>query len=88
MRRVVASDIRAGHNVTFSARTTQQTVDQFYLIAEQDGRKGGETFEKAVAALLHATCDIELSPVCGEHFVPCSVTRSRHPDRPHAAGIS
>jgi len=42
---------RTGRNVTFSAKTTQQTVDQFYALAEQNGWKAGETFEKAVAAL-------------------------------------
>jgi hypothetical protein len=42
---------RTGRNVTFSAKTTQQTVDQFYALAEENGWKAGETFEKAVAAL-------------------------------------
>lgn len=46
---------RTGRNVTFSAKTTQQTVDQFYAIAQQRGWKAGETFEKAVAALLRET---------------------------------
>ncbi len=46
---------RTGRNVTFSAKTTQQTVDQFYSIAERNGWKAGETFEKAVAALLQVT---------------------------------
>jgi hypothetical protein len=42
---------RTGRNVTFSAKTTQQTVNQFYALAEENGWKAGETFEKAVAAL-------------------------------------
>ena len=46
---------RTGRNVTFSAKTTKQTVDQFYALAEQNGWKAGETFEKAVAALLRET---------------------------------
>lgn len=46
---------RTGRNVTFSAKTTQQTVDQFYAIAQQHGWKAGETFEKAVAALKRET---------------------------------
>ena len=46
---------RTGRNVTFSAKTTKETVDQFYAIAEQNGWKAGETFEKAVAALLRET---------------------------------
>lgn len=46
---------RTGRNVTFSAKTTKQTVDQFYAIAEQNGWKAGETFEKAVAALQRET---------------------------------
>lgn len=46
---------RTGRNVTFSAKTTKQTLDQFYAIAEQNGWKAGETFEKAVAALQRET---------------------------------
>jgi hypothetical protein len=42
---------RTGRNVTFSAKTTQATVDAFYEIAQQQGWKAGETFEKAVEAL-------------------------------------
>jgi hypothetical protein len=42
---------RTGRNVTFSAKTTGKTVEQFYAIAEAQGWKAGETFEKAVAAL-------------------------------------
>ena len=46
---------RTGRSVTFSAKTTQQTVDQFYALAQQNGWKAGETFEKAVAALVRET---------------------------------
>jgi hypothetical protein len=42
---------RTGRNVTFSAKTTQSTIDAFYEIARQKGWKAGETFEMAVAAL-------------------------------------
>jgi hypothetical protein len=42
---------RTGRNVTFSAKTTQATVDTFYEIARQQGWKAGETFEKAIEAL-------------------------------------
>ena len=42
---------RTGRNVTFSAKTTQATVDAFYAIAQEQGWKAGETFEKAVEAL-------------------------------------
>ena len=41
--------------MTFSAKTTQQTVDQFYALAQQHGWKAGETFEKAVEALVRET---------------------------------
>jgi len=43
---------RTGRNVTFSAKTTRETVDLFYEIAQRNGWKAGETFEKAIAALL------------------------------------
>ena len=46
---------RTGRSVTFSTKTTQQTVDQFYILAQQNGWKVGETFEKAVAALMRET---------------------------------
>lgn len=46
---------RTGRSVTFSAKTTQQTVDQFYALAQQHGWKAGETFEKAVEALVRET---------------------------------
>jgi len=42
---------RTGRNVTFSAKTTQATVDAFYAIAQEQEWKAGETFEKAVEAL-------------------------------------
>lgn len=42
---------RTGRNVTFSAKTTQVTVDSFYELAQQQGWKAGETFERAVEAL-------------------------------------
>jgi hypothetical protein len=42
---------RTGRNVTFSAKTTRETVERFYAIAEGQGWKANETFEKAVAAL-------------------------------------
>lgn len=42
---------RTGRNVTFSAKTTQATVDAFYELALQQGWKAGETFERAVEAL-------------------------------------
>ena len=46
---------QTGRSVTFSAKTTQQTVDQFYALAKQHGWKAGETFEKAVEALVRET---------------------------------
>lgn len=46
---------RTGRNATLSVKTTKQTVDQFYAMAEQNGWKAGETFEKAVAALQRET---------------------------------
>ena len=42
---------RTGRNVTFSAKTTRATLDRFYFLAEQNGWKAAETFERAVAAL-------------------------------------
>jgi len=42
---------RTGRNVTFSAKTTRETVEAFYEIAQRNGWKAGETFEKAVEAL-------------------------------------
>src|SRR5689334_2803577 len=48
---------RTGRNVTFSAKTTQKTVDTFYEIAQRQGWKAGETFEKAVAALQRQLVD-------------------------------
>jgi hypothetical protein len=45
---------RTGRNVTFSAKTTREMVDRFYAIAEGQGWKANETFEKAIAALEEA----------------------------------
>ena len=42
---------RTGRNVTFSAKTTQATVETFYEIARAQGWKAGETLERAIAAL-------------------------------------
>jgi len=47
---------RTGRNVVFSAKTTRETVEQFYALAESNGWKANETFEKAVAAL-QRECD-------------------------------
>ena len=47
---------RTGRNVVFSAKTTRETVEQFYALAEANGWKANETFEKAVAAL-QRECD-------------------------------
>lgn len=47
---------RTGRNVVFSAKTTRETVEQFYTLAESNGWKANETFEKAVAAL-QRECD-------------------------------
>jgi hypothetical protein len=45
---------RTGRNVTFSAKTTRETVDRFYAIAAGQRWKANETFEKAIAALEEA----------------------------------
>lgn len=50
---------RTGRNVVFSAKTTRETVEQFYALAEANGWKANETFEKAVAALKRE-CDAAL----------------------------
>ena len=42
---------RTGRNITFSAKTTQATLDTFYEIARQQGWKAAETLEYAIAAL-------------------------------------
>lgn len=47
---------RTGRNVVFSAKTTRETIEQFYVLAEVNGWKANETFEKAVAAL-QRECD-------------------------------
>jgi hypothetical protein len=45
---------RTGRNVTFSAKATREMVDRFYAIAEGQGWKANETFERAIAALEEA----------------------------------
>ncbi len=42
---------RTGRTAAFSAKTTPETVDTLYAIAEQQGWKIGETLERALAAL-------------------------------------
>ena len=42
---------RTGRTSAFTVKTTPETVDTLYAIAEGQGWKIGETFEKAVAAL-------------------------------------
>jgi hypothetical protein len=42
---------RTGRNTVFSVKTTPQTVDAFYDIAQSQGWKAGETFERALQAL-------------------------------------
>ncbi len=42
---------RTGRTAQFNARTTPQTVDAFYAIADQQGWLVGETVEYALAAL-------------------------------------
>jgi hypothetical protein len=42
---------RTGRNVVFSAKTTKEMVSRFYALAETNGWKAGETFERAVEAL-------------------------------------
>ena len=42
---------RTGRNVVFSAKTTREMVDRFYALAEANGWKANETFERAVEAL-------------------------------------
>ncbi len=43
---------RTGRNVVFSVKTTQAVVDRFYDVAERNGWKANETFEKALESLL------------------------------------
>lgn len=43
---------RTGRNVTISVKTTAETVDRFYRLAEKLGWKAGETFENAVEGLV------------------------------------
>ncbi len=43
---------RTGRNVTISVKTTAETVENFYRLAEKLGWKAGETFENAVEGLV------------------------------------
>lgn len=42
---------RTGRTAQFNARTTPETVEQFYAIADRKGWLVGETVERALAAL-------------------------------------
>ena len=42
---------RTGRTAQFNVRTTPQTVDEFYRLADQKGWLVGETLERALAAL-------------------------------------
>jgi hypothetical protein len=42
---------RTGRNQVLSVKTTPQMVERFYQLAEANGWKSAETFEKAVEAL-------------------------------------
>jgi len=42
---------RTGRTAAFSVKTTPEAVDLIYAIAEREGWKVGETFEKALEAL-------------------------------------
>ena len=42
---------RTGRTAAFTVKTTPETVDALYAIAEGQGWKVGETFEKSVEAL-------------------------------------
>ena len=42
---------RTGRNTQLNVKTTPETLDTFYKIADANGWMVGETFEKAVAAL-------------------------------------
>ncbi len=42
---------RTGRTAQFNVRTTPQTVDEFYRLADQRGWLVGETLERALAAL-------------------------------------
>jgi hypothetical protein len=42
---------RTGRTAAFSAKTTPETVDALYAIAERQGWKVGETLERALTAL-------------------------------------
>ena len=43
---------RTGRNVTISVKTTADTVEKFYRLAEKLGWKAGETFENAIEGLV------------------------------------
>lgn len=42
---------RTGRNKVLSVKTDPATADEFYAIAQENGWKATETFEKAIAAL-------------------------------------
>ena len=42
---------RTGRNLTFSVKTRPETMDVFYRVAQVQGWKAAETFEKAVELL-------------------------------------
>ena len=42
---------RTGRSATFTTKTRPEVLDIFYAIAQQQGWKVGETFEKAVELL-------------------------------------
>jgi hypothetical protein len=42
---------RTGRNIQFNCKATQETIDTFYALADQNGWLVGETLERAVAAL-------------------------------------
>lgn len=42
---------RTGRNIQFNCKATQETIDAFYALADQNGWLVGETLERAVAAL-------------------------------------
>jgi hypothetical protein len=42
---------RTGRNIQFNCKATQETIDAFYALADQNGWLVGETLERAIAAL-------------------------------------
>lgn len=42
---------RTGRNIQFNCKATQETIEAFYALADQNGWLVGETLERAVAAL-------------------------------------